>query len=79
MVVGRPPSSLLNAMLITSMFWMFPISAGSEPRISLIDMSIHERLCSAPTPVQLVMEPVRLLSRRVSAVIRPNAHVGPSR
>ena len=78
-VVGRPPSSWFHAMFSTSMFWMLPISAGSEPEIELTEKSIHERLCRSPMPVQLVMDPVMLLSRSDSAVIRPYAHESPSR
>ena len=72
MAALTPPSSLLCAMLRTSMPWISPISAGRLPEISFSERSIQERLVNWPTAVQLVMEPVRLLSRSVRAVMRPN-------
>ena len=61
------------------MFIILPNSAGIEPWMSLTERSIHVRLLSSPTSVQFVIGPEMLLSRSVSAVIRPNAHDGPSR
>ena len=78
-VPGTCPCSELCSSLSTSMFWMLPNSAGRLPAMLLNERSSHVRLASSPTPVQLVMSPVRLLSRSVIAVTRPKAHEAPSR